>query len=406
MKKALSLLLTLVMVLSLCACGQDTTAQEPNHNDASQGQESNQNSAPEQDDPAPEDVTPEVPEERVVTVTDRSGDEVTITGEVKEIVNLWPAVTTSFFVMGAGDLITATSNNAPGAFNPWAHYFYPDIERIASMGGNAPAVEDIVAQAPDLVIVHPTTVSSGLPQQIRDMGIPAVNINFSLYEEMIEANTTLGEILGGEYQTKLDTWCESVQTKIDAHRALVAGLADEDKPVVYYIAGQADDLLTTMASTQIMRDWVESNGGIYASNMMEITGNGLQGSNVTAEEVFRVNPDVIIVGGPYQHTIINQLQNTDGWKDLNAVVNGRVYNNPYGCWAWDRFGLESLLQLDYALLRIQPELAAGEGITEESMIQEIIDFYAYYNGKQLSVEEATNMFNGLLPDGTAEVPVA
>ena len=81
-------------------------------------------------------------------------------------------------------------------------------------------------------------------------------------------------------------------------------------------------------------------------------------------------------------------------------------NNPYGAWNWDRFGLESLLQLDYALLRIQPELAAEQGITEESMIQEIIDFYAYYNGTQMTVEEATNMFNGLLPDGTMENPVA
>ena len=43
--------------------------------------------------------------ERTITVTDMSGDVVTITGEVKRIINLWPAGTSSFFVMGAVTLL-------------------------------------------------------------------------------------------------------------------------------------------------------------------------------------------------------------------------------------------------------------------------------------------------------------
>lgn len=387
MKKLLALLLALCLAAALLAgCGNQPAP-------APEG-----DVTPETEEPAP---APENPADRVVTVTDMSGDEVTITGPVEEIIDLWPAGTSSFFVMGAGDLIVGVGNNSPGAMNGWTEFFYPGAREIFSFGAVDPSVEDIVAKAPDLVIIHPTTASAGLAQQIRDMGIPAVNLNFSNYDEMIQVYTTLGEILGGEYQEKLNTWCADVQAKIETRQALVADLADEDKPVVYYISGQAEDLLTTMPADTIMQEWVELSGGIYASTMMDVTGNGMQGSNVTAEEVFRVNPDVIIVGGVNQHALIEQLQTTDGWKDLNAVVNGRVYNNPYGCFNWDRFGLESLLQLDYALLCIQPELAAEEGISEESMLQEIIDFYSYYNGKTLTTDEAANMLNGLLPDGSA-----
>lgn len=340
-----------------------------------------------------------------VTITDMSGDKVTIEGKVEKIINLWPAGTSSFFAMGAGDLIVGVGSNTKGAMNKWTEFFYPGCFDIMNMGGTEPSVEEVIAQVPDLVIIHPSTAQTGIAQQIRDAGIPAININFSDYETMVEAYTVLGEILGGEYQEKLTQWCTDIQSKLEEHRKLTADLTDNERPVVYYIAGQNEDLLTTMATGSIMQDWIESNGGIFASGLLDFTGSGTMGTDITAEEVFALNPDVIIVGGVYQHSLISQLNNTDGWKDLDAVRNGRVYNDPYGCFNWDRFGLESLLQVDYALMCIQPEIAAENGITRESMIEEIQEFYKFYNGKELTAEEAEYMLDGLQPDGTAEYPV-
>lgn len=341
------------------------------------------------------------PEERTVTVTDMSGDEVTIKGEVKKIINLWPAGTSSFFVMGAGDLLCGLATDPA---NAWSTFFYPDCVNIPVLGGTSPSVEDIIKQDPDLVIIHPSTAKDGFAKQIRDAGIPAININFSNYESMVEAYTILGEVLGGEYQEKLATWCSEIQKKANEHRELTKDLKEEEKPVVYYIAGQQNTLLGTMgtstgSTTNIMQDWIESNGGRFASAVMNLTGN-----EVTAEQIFELDPDIIIVGGVHQHELIAQLNNTDCWKDLKAVKNGRVYNNPYACFNWDRFGLESLLQVDYALMCIQPEIAAENGITRDSMVQTVIDFYKYYNGTELTAEQAGYMLDGLMPDGKAEFP--
>lgn len=342
----------------------------------------------------------EEPEERVVTITDMSGDEVTITGEVKSIINLWPAGTASFFVMGAGDLIVGLAVNSPATMSSWTELFHPGASDIPELGGTTPSIEDIIKLEPDLVIIHPSTAKDGFAQQIRETGIPAINIYFDNYATMIDAYTVLGEVLGGEYQEKLATWCTAVEAKQARVRSLTADIAEDDRPVTYYIAGQGDSLTTTMAADSIFSDWTESAGGVYAARLME-----LDGSEVTPEAVFDLDPDAIICGGVYQHVLKNALETTSGWKNLKAVTDGRVYTNPYACFNWERFGLESQLQINYALLCLQPEIATDNGITRDSMIEEVIDFYKTYTDYELTRAQAEYMLDGLRPDGTAEVPV-
>ncbi|MFA5450844.1 MAG: ABC transporter substrate-binding protein [Dehalococcoidales bacterium] len=338
--------------------------------------------------------------ERVVTVTDMSGDEVTITGEVKRIINLWPAGTSSFFVMGAGDLIVGLAVNNPGTMNSWTRLFYPDCVNIPAMGGTTPSVEDLVNLDPDLVIIHPSTAASGLAQQIRNVGIPAININFSNYETMIQAYTILGEVLGGEYQQKLNTWCNAVETKLANVRNLTKNISESERPVVFYIAGQTASLTTTMGADSIVSDWVESAGGVYGPRLIS-----LPAAEITPEAVFALNPDVFICGGVYQHINKHAVETTDGWKDLKPVTNNRVHTNPYACFNWDRFGLESQLQINYALMSIQPEIASANGIDRDSMISEIVNFYKTYTNYDLSRTQAEYMLDGLQPDGTEEFPV-
>ncbi|MDC7227228.1 MAG: ABC transporter substrate-binding protein [Spirochaetales bacterium] len=338
--------------------------------------------------------------ERTVTVTDMSGDTVTIDGEIKKIINLWPSATSSFFVIGAGDLLTGLAVNTPAVINSWTQLLYPGSTDIPAFGGISPSIEEIVNMDPDLVIVHPMTIKSGYAQQIRDIGIPAINIYFRDYESMTKAYTILGEVLGGEYQEKLIDWNAALDSRLSKIRELTEHISNEDRPVVYYTTGSAEKLTETMEANSIFSDWVESAGGYYAGRLM--------GENVretTAEEVFKINPDIIICGGVNQHVAKHALETKTGWKELDAVKNNRIYTNPYGCFAWDRFGLESLLQIHYALYMIQPEIAAAAGITKDSLIDDVTDFYNTYTNFSLSRTQAENMLNGLQPDGTVEIPV-
>lgn len=114
----------------------------------------------------------ETPDDRSVTVTDMSGDSVTIEGEVKSIINLWPAGTSSFFVMGAGDLVKGLAVNSTGTMSAWTQYFYPESVNIPALGGTTPSVEELINLEPDLVIIHPSTAKDGFAEQIARPAYP------------------------------------------------------------------------------------------------------------------------------------------------------------------------------------------------------------------------------------------
>ncbi len=226
-KRFLSLAMAFILVLSLFAgCSGNPQPSQGGGEDAQTTQSGGENpSGPQTQDQDKPEETP--PAERTVTVTDMSGDEVTVTGEVKKIVNLWPSASSSFIVMGAGDLLCGLGADTA---NAWSRFFYPNLDNIPVLGGIEPSVEDIVKLDPDLVIVHPSSGRSGYAQQLRELDIPAININFSNYETMVQAYTMLGTVLGGEYQEKLATWCAAMEEKASSHRSLTGALTE--KPTV------------------------------------------------------------------------------------------------------------------------------------------------------------------------------
>ena len=350
--------------------------------------------------PDPTTVTPNPPDANTRTFTDMGGNTITITGEVETIVNLWPSVTAGLLAFGMGDSIVNTA--IPGAgLNAWSKFLYPGCADYPGMGGTTPTVEAMMTVKPDLVICHSNSVASGYPQQLNAVGIPAVVLRLDSFEDMKEGWTLLGEIIGGEFKEKVSDWCAEVDARLAKVKGLTAGIAEADRPIVF-VSQHSTNLTITWAANSLHSDWVKAAGGRFASEMIQLTG-----SETTAEAIFAVNPDIFIYGSERQHVAIQEVKNTAGWKDLKAVKNDRVYNSPFGFHDWQCFGSECLLQINYALFCIQPELAAANGINRETLIDDIIDFYGKYTDVELSREIAGYMFDGLNPDGTMDqVPPA
>lgn len=314
------------------------------------------------------------------TITDMTGAEVVIPAEIHTVVNLWPASNSVMLCMGAGDKLIGTTSFTKKLF--WSQKVYPGIVDVPVATEN---VEELLTLSPDLII----TPQQKTAETLRGAGLPAICLMFSDYDTMKQAFTILGEAFGGEYIEKAAKWSDLVDHNIARVQAAVGGIPEDEKPVVYYIQGQSNQgLYATFSANSIMEDWTEVSGGIFASTLLNLSG-----TTASAEDVLALNPDVVIIGGPYQHELYEELMAAEEWKEINAVKNGRVYTNPNGLFPWERFGMESALQILFAASVIHPD------IFEVDMVSEVQDFYREFVGIELTNEEAQNMIKGYGPKG-------
>lgn len=320
------------------------------------------------------------PKEGMRTVVDMDGAEVIISEEVNKVVNLWPSSNSVMLAMGAGEKLAGTMEFTKELH--WSKFVYPDIVNVPVATDNA---EELLSIDPDLVIVSDKDTAESL----RTAGLPAMNLFFSDYESMKKAISILGDLLGSEYVSKAETWCKMVDGNTTEVSEAMASLKEEDKPKVYYIQGQSNNgLYATFGADSIFQEWTEIAGGIYIPAQLKLEQNQAQ-----AEEILAANPDVVIIGGPAQHELYDELMNDTAWKEINAVKNNRVYTNPNGLFPWDRFGMESALQIKFAAAVINPELY------KVNLVEEAQEFYKTFMDIELTNEEAQNMIDGLGPNG-------
>ena len=376
MKKALALLLSACMVLSLAACGNsqnettvaDTTA-------AAEATEASESGDAETTAAETEEGTDSI------TITDMSGTEVTIPLPVEKVVNGWPSSNSVMLLIGAGPLLTGTMQATIN--NEWSQLIYPDIVNVPVIDSN---VEEILAAEPDLYI----TSDSELAQQVRDAGVPAVNLMFSDYDTMKESFTTLGQILGGEYQEKLTKWCEYQEEWESTIRERLADVPEEEKPVLYYCSAQQSDALTaTFATDSICGDWTDICGAVYLGSL----ASDPNASELTEEEILALDPDVIIVGGIQQASAFSKLEGNEVWSDVTAVKDGRYYLAPMGMFSWCRFGMESAMMLPWLAQTLYPDR-----FTDIDIEQIVFDFYKDFAGVELTDTQIANMLVGLGPN--------
>ena len=363
MKKLLALFLAFSMALSLAACGQPA-GDDPQQTGQSTGQ--------------PQETTPA---QDSVTVTDMSGAEVTIPLPVEHVVNGWPSSNSVMLLIGAGPLLTGTMQATID--NEWSQVVYPDIVDVPVIDTN---VEAILAADPDLYI----SSDSELAAQLREVGVPAVNLMFSDYDTMKESFTTLGQILGGEYQEKLQKWCDYQEEWEATITERLADVPDEEKPVLYYCSAQMSAALTAaFATDSICGDWTSICGATYLGSL----ASDPNASELTEEEILALDPDVIIVGGIHQADAYADLSTNEVWSDVTAVREGKYYLAPMGIFSWCRFGMESALMLPWLAQTLYPDK-----FTDIDIEQLTYEFYNDFAGVELTDAQIANLLVGLGPN--------
>lgn len=245
-------------------------------------------------------------EETPTTVVDGMGRSVEIPAQPQTVVSLSPANTEILFALGAGDKVAGVDASSD----------YPaealEIDKVGDYTG--PNLEAIVALKPDVVFAS-TTLQAEIIDQLTGLGVTVVCNEPAAYADIASGIQLVADVMG------LDASELLASMEAAKAAALEKAVSGESKPKVYFALSFGE-----------YGDW-SAGSGTFIDDMITLAG----GVNVAAasteawpmysiEQLVADDPDVILVSDFMgDGSLIEALKNTDGYKDLRCVKEGRVY---------------------------------------------------------------------------------
>ena len=329
MKKTITILLALLMLLSLAACG-GTAADSTVSTTASAGETNS----------------------GTMEVTDLKGRTVTLPANIERVV----------VTFNLEEYLAVTGEAGVDKLVGWSHKYWkgrrddaynaytkalPALESIPDVGYNGDiSIEAIISLQPDVVLASATGANYNALEPAFDLlhqaGIEVVFFNF--HKQTIETHQQsiqlIGKVMGQEERAAELARLYEEQMNLVYDR--LKDLADEDRPSVYMEFSRGPSVIGNSWSEQMWGAQIRECGGVNIA-----AGQEGASVDVPAEQVLAANPDFIIMSGCLQSDDTDNVvmgygadrelarehleayKSRDGWSSLNAVKNnnmGAIYH--------------------------------------------------------------------------------
>lgn len=330
MKKTITILLALIMLLSLAACG-GTAADSTVSTTASAGETNS----------------------GTMEVTDLKGRTVTLPANIERVV----------VTFNLEEYLAVTGESGVDKLVGWSHKYWkgrrddaynaytkalPALESIPDVGYNGDiSIEAIISLQPDVVLASATGANYNALEPAFDLlhqaGIEVVFFNF--HKQTIETHQQsiqlIGKVMGQEERAAELARLYEEQMNLVYDR--LKDLADEDRPSVYMEFSRGPSVIGNSWSEQMWGAQIRECGGVNIA-----AGQEGASVDVPAEQVLAANPDFIIMSGCLQSDDTDNVvmgygadrelarehleayKSRDGWSSLNAVKNnnmGAIYHD-------------------------------------------------------------------------------
>lgn len=302
------------------------------------------------------------------TVTDMGGTEVEVPTNPTKYADGWYAHNEITIMLTGAEGLVAT--HCAEKDYPWMYKVCPNMANATATFGKDFNFEDLVALEPQVIFDS----TDDLRDKATEAGIPLVNCMFKTFDDMKKSIELTATVYGGDapdiakkYNAELDQVLADVKAKTDK-------LADSERVSVLH--GNAVHDLTIDGTNTIIDDWIKAAGG---KNAVTESTQGNAQAKFSLEQIVAWNPDVIITG---KADDVDAILNDESWSTINAVKNKQVYVNPKGVFGWDRYGVEELLQIQWAAATLHPELFSDLKIEDK-----VKDFYKTYLNYNLTDDE-------------------
>ncbi|WP_061840946.1 ABC transporter substrate-binding protein [Tetragenococcus halophilus] len=247
-----------------------------------------------------------------LTLTDAIDNEITLEEEPERIVSLMPSNTEITFALDQGDKVVGVTDNDT----------YPeevsDIDTVGDMDFN---VEEIISLAPDVVLAHETLVSSSQEslEQLDDADIEVFTV-----EDATEIDTTyetienIGQIVGAK--DKAEQLVTEMQEDFAELEEITSEVEEEDRQSVFFEISPSPDIYTAGQDTFL-------DELLQIVNADNAAGDQEGWVEMDPEAIIELDPEVIITTyGDYVEDVTDEVTSRDGFDDMDAVKNERIYD--------------------------------------------------------------------------------
>ena len=301
MKKILSLLLALAMLLSFTACGQSGETV---------------NSSPESIVPETTDAVKYYP----ITVTDQAGREVTIEEEPQRLISAYYITTSLLMALDLEDRMVGIEND------PEKRAVYglsaPELLTLPTVGtAKELDLEMVASLEPDLLV---------LPMKLKNTVEALETLGFDVLLVDPEAQERLvGMIELVALAANKKEEAQQLLAFINEQQAFLATALDGVEQPSVYLAGNSS-MLKTAGNAMYQANMIRLAGGINVANEIGDT----YWAEIDYEQLLTWNPDYIILAAEATYTVEDVLADPN-LADCTAVQNNNVYRLPNKAEAWD-----------------------------------------------------------------------
>ena len=322
-------------------------------------------------------------ETEMVTVTDMLGETVTVKKNPQKVACASRTTYDLLIAFGLGDCIDGVYYSL--LENEWASVFDKDAESRYSLEYQE-SYESYMLRGVDVVFAPEKYIADGL----KEHGIKALNVSlygtpdFSGYVYFFA--DLVKQIWDSEdVARRVDAWKSYMKNAIDEIQSELAK-HDVKSRTLYYVRG---DKNKGIGYTDTVGSFTE-----YAYKVLGMTplNDRFETNKPSAEEICKQNPDVFVVGGIFQKTLIDEFKK-EPYVHLDAVKSDQIFNIPIGLTMFEQLSVFSPVFLCDQANKLYPEYFSYDVKTQ---IQELSkEFF----GVELSDQEALNMLNGLSREG-------
>lgn len=314
MKKLFSLIIAILMIFSVTACGNNS--QDLSSSSMPSSVEISQVETPS----SSMTETPQVSAEFPVTVTDHLGRKVTLESKPEKIVSGYYITSSLLIALGLEDKLVGVE--AKAKTRPIYSLSAPNVLELPSVGtAKEFDLEGCVSLKPDLVI---------LPVKLKDAATSLEQLGINVIAVNPEDNQLLRETIEmvGIATGTVDKSTALIRNTKVLRENLTDVLEGAEKPKVYLASNSA--LLRTAGAKMYQNSMVETAGGTNVA--AEITDS--YWADISYEQLLTWNPDVIVIVSDASYTVEDVLKDKN-LVNVTAVKNKSVYKMPAGLEAWD-----------------------------------------------------------------------